>query len=178
MLLTIKDDKQSIIVPEKLYITEVTKVKPSAFAVITQILLALTGIITGAQLFVKSIMKLSHQFGISPLVLSLIITPIATELPEKFNSVIWIRKGRDTLALGNITGAMVFQSCIPVAIGLLATNWDLTIGAQVCGMLAIISALFTYVTLNVKKHLTVLPLIGGGILYVVYIIFLKSRNYF
>ena len=54
-----------------------------------------------------------------------VIAPIATELPEKFNSVIWIRGGKDTLAMGNITGAMVFQSCIPTVIGLVfaASAW-------------------------------------------------------
>ena len=63
------------------------------------------------------------MFGISALALSLIITPIATELPEKFNSIIWISKRKDTLAMGNITGAMVFQSCIPVSIGIMFTHW-------------------------------------------------------
>ncbi len=43
----------------------------------------------------------------------LLVAPIATELPEKFNAVIWIRQGKDTLAMGNITGAMVFQASIP-----------------------------------------------------------------
>jgi cation:H+ antiporter len=28
------------------------------------------------------------------------------------------------LGLGNVTGAMVFQSMIPVGIGLLFTDWD------------------------------------------------------
>ena len=32
---------------------------------------------------------------------------IATELPENVNSVLWIRRRKDTLAMGNITGAMV-----------------------------------------------------------------------
>ena len=50
--------------------------------------------------------------------LALVIAPIATELPEKFNSVIWIRGGKDTLAMGNITGAMVFQSAIPTVVAL------------------------------------------------------------
>ena len=50
--------------------------------------------------------------------LALVIAPIATELPEKFNSVIWVRQGKDTLAMGNITGAMVFQSTIPTVVAL------------------------------------------------------------
>jgi cation:H+ antiporter len=32
--------------------------------------------------------------------------------------VIWVRQGKDTLAMGNITGAMVFQSAIPTSIAL------------------------------------------------------------
>jgi cation:H+ antiporter len=57
-------------------------------------------------------------------VLSLVLAPFATELPEKANSFFWVRDGKDSLALGNITGAMVFQSTIPVSIGLLFTNWS------------------------------------------------------
>ena len=52
------------------------------------------------------------------MLLALVIAPIATELPEKFNSIIWVRQNKDTLALGNITGAMVFQSTIPTVVGL------------------------------------------------------------
>ena len=35
-----------------------------------------------------------------------------------------MREGKDALALGNITGAMVFQSTIPFGIGLIFTDWD------------------------------------------------------
>ena len=61
-----------------------------------------------------------RSIGIEPLVLSLVLAPLATELPEKANSFFWVRDGKDTLALGNITGAMVFQSTIPIAVGLAA----------------------------------------------------------
>ena len=61
--------------------------------------------------------------GMDPTILALVIAPIATELPEKFNSVIWVRTGKDTLAMGNITGAMVFQSCLPTVLGMLFTEW-------------------------------------------------------
>ena len=55
----------------------------------------------------------------SEVLLALVVAPIATELPEKFNSIIWVRQGKDTLAMGNITGAMVFQSAIPTVVALL-----------------------------------------------------------
>ena len=57
--------------------------------------------------------------------LSLVLAPLATELPEKANSFFWVKDGKDSLALGNITGAMVFQSTIPIAVGLLLTDWEL-----------------------------------------------------
>ena len=66
------------------------------------------------------------MIGLDPTILALIIAPIATELPEKFNSVLWVRNGKDTLAMGNITGAMVFQSCLPTVLGLLFTTWAFT----------------------------------------------------
>ena len=70
----------------------------------------------------REIEVLSTTLGAAPLIVSLLITPIATELPEKFNSILWIRHRKDTLALGNITGAMVFQSTFPVSIGLIFTD--------------------------------------------------------
>jgi len=39
------------------------------------------------------------------------------------NSIIWIRRGRDTLAFGNITGAMVFQGSLLPALGIMLTPW-------------------------------------------------------
>ena len=83
--------------------------------------LALGLIIVGAQVFVGAVEHLSTVIGLDPTILALIIAPIATELPEKFNSVLWVRNGKDTLAMGNITGAMVFQSCLPTVLGLLFT---------------------------------------------------------
>ena len=55
----------------------------------------------------------------SATLLALVIAPIATELPEKLNSILWVRQGKDTLAIGNISGAMVFQACFPTAVALL-----------------------------------------------------------
>ncbi len=62
--------------------------------------------------------------GISALLLSLLIIPIATELPEKVNSILWIRREKDTLAFGNITGAMVFQGNLLPATGIALTPWQ------------------------------------------------------
>ena len=60
---------------------------------------------------------------VSPLILALLIAPLATELPEMSNSFLWLYRKKDRLAVGNVTGAMVFQGTIPVSVGLLGTEW-------------------------------------------------------
>ncbi|MFN8624216.1 MAG: sodium:calcium antiporter [Chloroflexota bacterium] len=101
--------------------------RPRLRIVWVQVIVALTLIIGGAVVFVDAVDSIASGLGVAPVILALVIAPIATELPEKLNSVIWIRAGKDTLAMGNITGAMVFQSCIPTVIGLVfaADAWHI-----------------------------------------------------
>jgi cation:H+ antiporter len=91
---------------------------PTMATVVLQLLVALGAIVGGAHIFVEQILHVADSVGLAPLVLSLVLAPFATELPEKTNSFFWTRDGKDSLALGNITGAMVFQATLPVSIGL------------------------------------------------------------
>ena len=88
-----------------------------------QLLAGLALLIVGAEGFIHGVEMVSKTLGVSALLLSLLIVPIATELPEKVNSILWIRQSRDTLAFGNITGAMVFQGTLLPAIGITLTAW-------------------------------------------------------
>lgn len=91
--------------------------------IVLQLLLGVALLIAGAKGFINGVEEAAQILGISALLLSLLIIPIATELPEKVNSILWIRKGKDTLAFGNITGAMVFQGTLLPAIGIMLTPW-------------------------------------------------------
>ena len=95
---------------------------PRLRAINLQVLVALGFIIVGAVFFVDAVEHLATSLGVSEVLLALVIAPVATELPEKFNSIIWVRQNKDTLAMGNITGAMVFQSCIPTVVGLVLAS--------------------------------------------------------
>jgi cation:H+ antiporter len=64
----------------------------------------------------------AEALGISALVLALVLAPLATERPEKLNSVLWMHRDKDTLAVGNLSGAMAFQSAVPIALGLVAAS--------------------------------------------------------
>ncbi len=125
---------------------------PSRMLVLLQTLLALGIIIGGAHLFVTEVEFFSNEvLGWPAAIVSLLLAPLATELPEKFNSVIWISQDKDTLAIGNITGAMAFQGTLPVTLGIVFTSWNLTLEWGSEGFLNALSA--------------VLAIISGGILY-------------
>ena len=94
-----------------------------AAVILVQLLLGLMLLVGGAKGFIFGIQSASEILGITPLLLSLLVIPIATELPEKVNSILWIRKGKDTLAFGNITGALDFQGTLLPAIGIMLTPW-------------------------------------------------------
>jgi len=143
---------------------------PSAWSATLQTLLALALILIGAQIFVGQIIDLSASLGINATALALIIAPFATELPEKFNGVIWVRQGKDTLALGNITGAMVFQTCIPVAFGIAFTPWVLGSLELVSVLLTFIAALTLYIQAT-RERLTARSLIFNGVFYFVFVAF-------
>ena len=140
-----------------------------------QVLAALSLIIVGAYFFVGSVEHLATSFGLDEALLALVIAPIATELPEKFNSVIWVRQGKDTLAMGNITGAMVFQSCIPTVVALLfaADAWHFTDGSRIAfasAGIAFISSALIFIPMARAGRLTGRRLLVGGAFYLVYLL--------
>jgi cation:H+ antiporter len=152
---------------------------PPTWASLTQVVVSLVGIIGGARVFVLGVDRIAQIFHLPPLALALLIAPLATELPEKFNSVIWVRRRKDTLALGNITGAMVFQSSFPVTIGLLLTPWSLTGAAHrdalISAVVALVAGAVLWITIKIRGTLAASLLLAQGILYGGYVIYVVSR---
>jgi cation:H+ antiporter len=142
---------------------------PHFAIILAQVAFSLFLIVWGAYIFVEKIQAVSIHLGISAFILSLIIAPIATELPEKFNSVIWIRKGKDTLAIGNITGAMVFQSSMITAIGILMTEWRLSHAAFLTALLTLSSTGLAYWQIRRQNKLTPYTLLAGGFFYLLFV---------
>ncbi len=142
---------------------------PRPAIIALQVALGVGAILFGAVEFVDQIVLFSQRAHLNPGVLSLILSPLATELPEKYNSVIWIRKSKDHLALANITGAMVFQSCIPVALGLWFSPWRLSSPELLAGSIALISSALLYVNVR-DSELGTPTLMLGGVAYAIFIV--------
>jgi cation:H+ antiporter len=107
----------------------------------------------------------------------LIITPVATELPEVLNSGFWIRRRKDTLAFGNVSGAMVFQSAFPVTIGILFTDWalslrpgDATFLPALSCVLALLSGAMLLFLVRRFDSLHFTHLLASGSLYLVFVV--------
>ncbi|NOT21345.1 MAG: sodium:calcium antiporter [Nitrospiraceae bacterium] len=115
---------------------------PSFGIIGLQAVIGLAGLALGAHLFVLAAETIAGALSISPLILALLIAPLATELPEMSNSFLWLYRKKDRLAVGNVTGAMVFQGTIPVAIGLLGTEWVLAPTPLITMVLAVTASTF------------------------------------
>jgi cation:H+ antiporter len=145
---------------------------PRLRIIVVQVVVALGLIVLGAQVFVGAVEDLASVAGLDPRILALIIAPVATELPEQMNSVLWVRAGKDTLAMGNITGAMVFQSCLPTILGILFTEW--TFNPHTALGFASAAAAFASIALIFglmlrRGRLNAWSLLIGGPIYLAYV---------
>jgi cation:H+ antiporter len=147
---------------------------PTMGLVIVQCVIALGAIIGGAELFVEEIINAAEALGVDALLLSLVIAPFATELPEKANSVFWVRDGKDTLALGNITGAMVFQSTLPIAIGLAFTDWDLDTASIVACSLALAGGLLAIFELQIRRRFLGRAIVAWAALFTAFVVYVSA----
>lgn len=136
--------------------------------VVLQLAAGLGLLVFGAHGFILGVEEAARVIGISPLLLSLLIIPIATELPEKVNSILWIRKHKDTLAFGNITGAMVFQGTLLPAIGIMLTPWEPRKEVLAGVVITLIAASWLRWMLS-RGQLKVWHLWVNGALYVAYL---------
>jgi cation:H+ antiporter len=145
--------------------------EPRGRLIVLQLLVGLGAMVGGSHLFVEEAIALADSIGVEPLVLSLVLAPLATELPEKANSFFWVREGKDALALGNITGAMVFQSTIPVAFGLAFTAWDLDSFGLLSAVLGLAGGVVAYWALRLQGRFSIPAIVAWGALYAVFPIY-------
>ena len=147
-------------------VTDPTKQDPPAsWMIATQFVVGLALIVGGAHFVVEQLLAIAEALEMSPLALSLLVAPLATELPEKANSFLWVRDGKDALALGNITGAMVFQSTVPIALGVAFTSWQLDGFAVLAGSLAIAGGVVAYWSLDRRRRFAVPAIVAWSGLF-------------
>ncbi|MBI3753203.1 MAG: sodium:calcium antiporter [Deltaproteobacteria bacterium] len=143
--------------------------------VVIQLLIALGLIIAGAKGFVIGVEHLAAIIHIPVIALSLLIVPIATELPEKVNSITWIRHGKDTMAVGNITGAMVFQGSVLPAIGIFLTPWTTNLTVTASSVITLLAGGWIYLLVARKIKITPPLLLVNGVFYGLFVLIVVAR---
>lgn len=125
---------------------------PMLRLILLQLFVALSAIILGADLFVRELTKLAEALSVPPLIISLLLTPVATELPEN----------------------MVFQSAIPVAVGVAFTPWQLDRHGLLAAGLALASGSLLWLRLRITGRVGVGALLTGGVFYLVFVVLILS----
>lgn len=84
------------------------------------------GILFGAEPFIHSLEGLSVEFGISAVVLAVIISPIAGEMPEKISMMILARKGAAgaSIAIANVLGSKILNNTLLLAVAVFAAMYS------------------------------------------------------
>ncbi|WP_419419233.1 sodium:calcium antiporter [Legionella sp. D16C41] len=160
--------------PEHLDFLEALKIKPNetnpaTYWIILQTVLALVVVFISSQIFVYQLETIGPWLGLSSQLVALLLSPIATELPEIMNAFIWVRQGKHLLALANISGAMMIQATIPSGLGLLFTPWLLN-GESLWGaFLTLLAILIIYLMLK-RGGLTASRLASIGLFYILFLI--------
>jgi cation:H+ antiporter len=128
---------------------------------------ALVVIFIASRVFVSQLEHVGPWLGLSPQVTALLLSPIATELPETMNAIIWVRQGKERLALANISGAMMIQATVPTAFGLFFTPWLLDRGLLVAAGVTAVAVVALFAMFRSGK-VSALKLANIGWLYAVF----------
>ena len=124
---------------------------PNLFWAGGQAIAALAVIAAASHVFVAQLETIGTAMGMAPHLVALLLSPVATELPETMNAVIWVRQGKERLALANISGAMMIQATIPSALGIMFTPWRFDANLIVSGAVTAIAIVALWLMFARKK---------------------------
>jgi cation:H+ antiporter len=140
---------------------------PDWFATSSQTIIALVVIFVASRIFVTQLGTVGPWLGLPSTVVALLLCPVATELPETMNAVIWIKQGKHRLALSNISGSMMIQATIPTALGLFFTPWTFDRPLTVAAVVTIL-AVAGLLSLFWRNAVTPLRLALFAVFYVIF----------
>lgn len=153
--------------------------EPGVGPIAVQTLLSVGMILVGSDAFVAEIEWFStHVLATPTLVTALLAAPLASNVPEGVDGLIWIARGRDTLAVDQITGSVAFQGTVLAALGMLFTPWSIeprwgTVGflttAAIVGALAAGGVLYYLVRWSEGDDIESRGLVALGVVYVAFL---------
>jgi len=144
--------------------------RPDARLVILQLFIATVITVLAARWFIGTVTALATDFHVSALLISLVLSPIATELPEVVSLLIWTQRDIDDLAVGNILGAMMFQASVASSLALFMTPWQLDATSYRAAAVTLAVTIFLLTWTALRRKVEVVPLVLCGLGYAGYLI--------
>ena len=91
------------------------------------------GIFLGAEPFIESLKHVSVDIGVSPIILSVVISPIAGEMPEKISLMLLARKGAHgtSIAIANVLGSKILNNTLLLAFAVFGAIYHSGLGANI-----------------------------------------------
>jgi cation:H+ antiporter len=153
-------------------------VQPPLALVVVQLVIALTVTVVASRWFVVALGQAAIALAFAPFIVSVILSPIATELPEASNVVLWMRRREDSLALANVLGAMMFQTSVTSALAMLVTPWRLGVSAYAAGAVTLLAIGVVIISVALRRRLEPWAFAGCGLLYIAYVAYVAVANSF
>lgn len=119
------NDNKELLVEENIS-DDTSEDKKKFLKAIGTFLLGAIGILFGAEPFIHSLEGFSVEVGISAIVLAVIISPIAGEMPEKISMMILARKGAAgaSIAIANVLGSKILNNTLLLAVAVFAAMYS------------------------------------------------------
>ncbi len=119
------NDNKELLVEENIS-DDTSEDKKKFLKAIGTFLLGAIGILFGAEPFIHSLEGFSVEVGISAVVLAVIISPIAGEMPEKISMMILARKGAAgaSIAIANVLGSKILNNTLLLAVAVFAAMYS------------------------------------------------------
>ena len=121
----------------------------------------------GGQLFVTGSARVAQAFGISPIVVGVIVIGFGTSAPEMVASVLAAAQGRSGVAFGNLVGSNI--SNIGLVLGAAAMVQPAIVNVTIVRREALISTVAALLFIGLALNGT-LSALEGGVLLVVFIV--------
>ena len=147
---------------------------PSMPAVALQASVSLLVIAAASHVFVGQLESIGVALHLPPHLVALLLSPVATELPETMNALIWVRQGKERLALANISGAMMIQATVPSALAIFATPWRFDAPLVVSGLLTMLAIAYLWGLFR-RGDVDGRALVPVGLVYLVFVAYVAWR---
>lgn len=131
------------------------KEKSSRLKNILMLLLTMALLLIGAHFTVTSGTELASYFGVSPILIGMLVVGLGTTMPELFFALKSVKKHDDSLAIGDILGTVLADATIVVGLIALITPFSFPPKIiYITGIFMVIAAILLFYCMKNGRHLT------------------------